>query len=109
MALEDIRLLSNEDIIEEYVRAGAIFAEDLWGLIKKRPVSFQNLTEHLDKIEELEKEYGYRGYETINLSRFIDFAIENKPIERIVGERLENGKEPIFYAKKYRQQYLEKD
>ncbi len=98
-------LLSDSSVEKKYVAAGALFGGDVSYIYMGECMCFEG---HLDKWGEWEKEYSRRGYRTISLDKFIDLGGYNKPINNFIGQKREQGEEPIFHAELYRKEFLGK-
>ncbi len=99
------RLLPDSAVEKRYVRAGATFGDAVSYLYIGECIGFEGL---LNKWANWEEEYAHRGLRTVSLDRFVDLGGYGKPIDDVIGQRRENGEEPIFHAQIYRNEFLGK-
>ena len=99
------RLLPDSAVEKRYVRVGATFGNGVSYLYIGECVGFEGL---LNKWANWEEEYAHRGFRTVSLDRFVDLGGYGKPVDDVIGQRREDGEEPIFHAQRYREKFLGK-
>lgn len=99
------RLLSDPTVEKRYVRAGATFGGAVSYLYMGECFGFKGL---LKKWANWEEEYVHRGFRTVSLDRFVDLGGYGKSVDDVIGQRREDGEEPIFHAQIYRNEFLGK-
>jgi len=91
--------LSDSAVEKRYVRAGATFRDAVSHLDIGEYINFGRL---INKWANWEEEYAHRGYRTVSLDGFVDLRGYGNPIDDVIGQKREQGEEPIFYTQIYR-------
>ena len=99
------RLLPDSAVEKRYIRAGATFGDAVSYLYMGECIGFEGL---LNKWGNWEEEYAHRGFRTVSLDRFVNLGGYGKQIDGIIGQRREDGEEPIFHAQRYINKFLGK-
>ncbi len=100
-----MRFLSDSMVEKIYTNAGFIFGD---------AVSYSyfgesaNMEQLLKTWEKWENEYALRGFRTVSLDRFVDFADIEQPICDVLGQKRAKEETPIYHAKIYKENYLGK-
>jgi hypothetical protein len=97
-------IVRREWVVEQYVRAGAVFGEALSYLYMGECVGFHSMKERWAKLERLYAELGYR---TIPLEDFVEYGGYGKSIDHLVRVRRPDGEDAVFHAVTFAQNYAE--
>ena len=104
LVMEFIKRMLPDSIIEKgYVKAGANFGNTAGYLCLGEYVDFEMF---LNKLIDWEERYSGRGFRTVSMDRFIGLGSYGKSIDDVIGQRLEQGEEPVFHAQTYREYFL---
>lgn len=98
-------VLLNPRTEKKYIKAGANFGFAVSLLYMGECTGFK---QRLEEWSRLEKEYVRQGFRTVSLDEFVRLGGYGKPIDELIGEKLEQDEEPIFHAEIYEEHFLGK-
>jgi hypothetical protein len=99
------RLLPDSIVKKRYVSNGAFFGDAVSYLYLGESGNMKQLLKAWGRWE---NEWAKRGYRTISLDRFVELGGYGKPIDDVLGQRRDEGEEPVFHAQIYRENFLGK-
>lgn len=94
---------SDQDLLNNYVEAGAIFGSAVSQLYMGECIGFDKL---FRKWEKLEKEYINRGYRAISLDSFVEHGGYGEEIDHLYLVKRAPDEKPFYHAKIYREHFL---
>lgn len=97
-------IVRREWIVEQYVRAGAVFGEAISYLYMGECVGFHSMKERWAKLERL---YADLGYRTIPLEDFVEYGGYGKSIDHLVRIRRDDGETALLHADTFARNYAE--
>jgi hypothetical protein len=95
----------DDEIVQRYIDTGLEFGDAVSMIYMGECIGFDKL---LAKWEEAEQAYSDLGFRTLTLDAFVDSGGWGKELEGLSVAR-DEGEEPVFHAKYYREHYLGKN
>jgi hypothetical protein len=97
-----IGLLPDRAVEFLYVRAGGVFGGVNSELLYGECPGFWRIWDQWAKLEE---EYVDRGYRPLSLHTLDEHHGYGKPIDELLGQKLDEGEKPVLHAQEYKKQH----
>lgn len=99
------RILPYSLVERRYLRAGSEFGDAVSCIYMGECIGFKSL---LNKLADWEREYARRGYRTVSINDFEKAGGWGASIDHLLGQKREQGEEPVFHAQIYKNVFLGK-